>query len=82
LAGWWPAQDALKFDPCNITQSGLEILRAQRAALFTVKDPSSGGFIAESYKRRVVHGFAQQMIIRRDCMETRLLKRRPDKTGG
>ena len=73
-----PALPDLKFDPDNIAQSGLEILRAQRAAVFTIKDPASEAFIADSYKRRVVYGFARQTIVRMGSIESWLLERWPN----
>lgn len=76
-----PALPDLRFETGDIAQSGLEIMRAQRAAAFPVKDNSSGGFIKDSYPRRIVRGFAQHTIVTRNSIETRILERWPDKIG-
>jgi hypothetical protein len=35
----------------------------------------------DSYTRRVVHGFAQHTVFRKDCIATRVPERWPDQIG-
>lgn len=73
-----PAVGNLSIDPGNIAQSGLELMRAQRAATFMVYDGKVIGFTKCTVRRRVVHGFCQHTVVRRGHIETRVLERWPD----
>jgi hypothetical protein len=73
-----PAVPNLVFNTQDIEQSGLELMRAQRASAFSVTDSQSASFIKPSYSRRVVHGFCQHTTVSRSSIETRVIERWPD----